>query len=119
MKCFQEQAGFQDLMHKTIDYKKVDMSEAEFTYYKELIKEFSDDTLNGENYFRELFDTDDNGLITIVKVEKSIPWAILFFIQQVQINQRLRLFDKYTETLEDIKKRVEKLEKDTLKDLKR
>ena len=79
---------------KVIDYKKIDMSEAEFAYYKELTKAFSDDTFSGEDYFRELFDTDENGLITIVKVEKSIPWAILFFIQQVQISQRRRLFDE-------------------------
>ena len=82
-------------MHKTIDYKKVDISDAEYDYYKELVNRFSDKSknINGDVYFRDLFETDEDGFITLIKTEKSIPWAILFFIQQIMISQRLRFID--------------------------
>ena len=95
---------------KIVDYKKVDMSEAEFDYYKEIVKTVSDNKVDGESYFRGLFDTDKDGLITLIKTNKSIPWSVLFFIQQVQINQRLRLIDDKVKEINNLQERVKKLE---------
>ena len=87
------------------------MSDLEFDYYKHLVKSFSDENTNGNIYFKDLFESDDSGLITLVKTEKSVPWAILFFVQQIMINQRLRLNDSITNTLKEINERLNKLEK--------
>lgn len=79
---------------KVIDYKKVDMTDEEHNYYKELVTQFTDDTTKGTEYFKDLFDVDDDGFIMLIKPTKSIPWAILFFIQQLMISQRLRIIDQ-------------------------
>lgn len=79
---------------KVIDYQKVDITDAEYVYYQELVAQTTTDKFKGEEYFRDLFKTDEDGFITIITPKKSIPWAILFFVQQVMINQRLRYIDR-------------------------
>jgi len=81
-------------MIRGIAYQKVDMTDREFEYYKELAEKYSEDDKKGSEYFRDLFETDERGVITIIKTVKSIPWSILFFIQNLMINQQLRLFDE-------------------------
>lgn len=80
-------------MIKAIAHQKVEMSDQEYQYYKELVGQFTDQNTKGEEYFRDLFDSDDEGFITFVKPKKPTPWAIVFFIQQVMITQRLRVID--------------------------
>lgn len=84
---------------KVIDYKKVDMTDQEFLYYKELVKQFSTDTFNAEEFFRDLFDTDDYGFIVMIMPKKSIPMVILHFVQMLMINQRLRIIDELREKI--------------------
>ena len=97
---------------KVIDYKKVDMTDAEFAYYQQLIKKFSDtdQKVDGNKYFKDTFETDENGYITLIKTEKSIPWAVLFFIQQVMINQRMRVNDILVKENKKLISRLEELE---------
>jgi hypothetical protein len=104
--------GLVGQMHKVIDYKKVDMSEDEFNYYKHLVKIFTDKEKNisGKVYFKDLFDVDDSGFITLIKTEKSVPWAVLFFIQQVMVSQRLRFTDDINKAFRKIDERLKKLE---------
>lgn len=71
------------------------MTDQEFAYYRELIKQYSVDGKKGQDYFRGLFKTDDQGYITLITPTQSIPWAILFFVQQLMISQRLRIIDKF------------------------
>lgn len=71
------------------------MTDQEFDYYKELVKQCSVDGVKGQDYFRGLFKTDNEGYITLITPTQSIPWAILFFVQQLMISQRLRVIDKF------------------------
>ena len=80
-------------MIKAIAHQKVDMSDQEYQYYKELVSQFTDDKTKGEEFFKDLFESDEEGLITFVKPNKPTPWAIVFFVQQVMITQRLRVID--------------------------
>lgn len=83
-------------MKVAIDYQNVDLSKEENDYYQELIKQLAENgNTDGKEYFRDLFATDDRGFITIIKPKNSIPWIVLFFIQQVMINQRLRTIDDF------------------------
>ena len=84
-------------MDKVIDYKKVNMSDEEFNYYKHLVELFSDKDKNikGSVYFKDLFEVDEDGFIVLIKTEKIVPWAILFFAQQLMISQRLRFIDDF------------------------
>ncbi len=84
-------------MHKVIDYKKINISDEEFNYYNHLVELFSDKDKNikGSIYFKDLFEVDEDGFIVLIKTEKSVPWAILFFTQQLMISQRLRFIDNF------------------------
>lgn len=113
--CHLVQVALEGQMYKVIDYKQVDLSDLEFDYYNHLVKIFSDDNNSGSIYFKDLFEVDDDGLITIIKTEKSVPWAILFFVQQVMINQRLRVSEDIKSTLNKIDKRLIKLENELSK----
>jgi len=79
-------------MIKGIGSRRVEITDDEFEYYKELVKRYDDDTRSGSVHFNNLFETDDNGIITMIKPEKEIPWLVLFFIQNLMINQRIREF---------------------------
>ena len=85
---------------RAIDYKKVDMTDEEWKYYQELVKQYTGDTRKGSDYFRSLFETDNDGIITIIKPASSIPWAVLFFVQNIMINQRLRSNDQRLDEIE-------------------
>lgn len=85
---------------KAIDYKNVDMTEQEFEFYNQLIKTYTIGNGDGKAYFNDLFEVDDNGIITIIKPIKSVPWGILFFIQNLMINQHLRSFEARINRLE-------------------
>lgn len=87
-------------MIKGIALKKVNITDQEYSYYKELIKEYSDEKINGESYFENLFDTDKFGKITLIKPTKNIPWAVLFFVQNLMINQWLRSYDERISNIE-------------------
>ena len=82
-------------MKVAIDYQNVDISKEEYEYYQELIKQLTADNIDGKEYFRDLFNTDDRGFITLIKPKNSIPWVILFFVQQIMISQRLRIMDDF------------------------
>jgi len=81
-------------MIKGIAHRKVEISKEEYEYYQELVKMCTDDKINGSDYFNDLFETDGDGIITIIKPTKDIPWTVLFFIQNLMINQHLRQYDK-------------------------
>jgi hypothetical protein len=82
-----------------IDHKSVDMTDEENTYYKKLVEEFTIGMSNGREQFRDLFDTDNDGCITFVHppIRKQIGWGVLFFVQNLMINQRIRRMERKVE----------------------
>lgn len=74
-----------------VDYKQLEMSDEEFDYYKLLVKSFSSGTYSGTEQFRDLFESDEEGCITSIhpSIGKETAWAVLFFVQNLMINQRL------------------------------
>ncbi len=82
-------------MKVAIDYQSGELSAEENEYYLELVKQLSSKDMDGKEYFRDLFTTDDRGFINLIKPKNSIPWIVLFFIQQIMISQRLRKIDDF------------------------
>lgn len=81
---------------RVIDYKQVDMTDEEFEYYEKLVQEFTSGTYSGKDQFRDVFEVDGDGCITFIHppIKKQIAWAVLFFIQNLMINQRLRRIER-------------------------
>jgi len=75
-------------MKRIIDYKQVDVTDEEFAYFQSLMGEFPD----AKHQIRDLFDVDGDGCITFVRppVKRQLAWGLLFFFQNLMINQRLR-----------------------------
>lgn len=87
-----------------IDFKSVDMEPEEFEYYQKLIQEFTYGSYSGKDQFHDIFNTDDDGCITFIHppLKKEVGWAILVFLQNLMINQRLRRMErKIMEILND------------------
>lgn len=102
-------------MINIIANRKIELSNDEFEYYKQLEGAY------GKNIFYGLFETDkDSGKIIGIKppVSTPIPMIILFFLLNVQMNQRLRAIDGATKNISntlnevlELKERVSILEK--------
>tara|TARA_B100000131_G_scaffold322863_1_gene378449 strand:- start:4347 stop:4706 length:360 start_codon:yes stop_codon:yes gene_type:complete len=71
---------------RAVANKRLDLSEDEYSYFLTLKDEF------GEAEFRGIFETDRNGIITMVSppVKNPTSLGILFFLLNVMMNQRLR-----------------------------
>jgi hypothetical protein len=79
---------------KVIDYQNIDLSDAEWGYYQELVKQI------GVDDFRGLFKTDEQGIITQIAPTKPVAWVAIFWVQNCMLNQRLREQDRRIEELE-------------------
>ena len=90
-------------MIRVVDYQKVDMCDEEWAYYQELLKKFTSGQ-SGAIFFKDLFVTDEKGIITIVKPTKPIPWEVIFFVINLQQNQHLREQDVRIAALEKLVK---------------
>lgn len=88
-------------MIRVIDYKPLELTDEEFEYYSQITAEF------GMDVFKDSFEVDDKdnspyyGFITLVKptMKKQLPLGAIFFLFNVQMNQRIREFEKMIEEL--------------------
>ena len=99
---------------KIINNQNINLSDEEFEYFKHLCTQYKTSESDGSIFFKDLFDVDKNGFITIVHPKTSIPWSIIHFMQQVQISQRLRF---YSEQFILIKKEISVI-KNQINDIK-
>jgi hypothetical protein len=88
-------------MIKGIALRKVELSEEEFGCYQELVK------VRGDSVFNDLFNTDERGIITIITPSANTTMDVLYFIQNLSINQHLREQDRFLDVLGDKVRRLE------------
>ena len=81
-------------MIRAVGNKRLYLSDSEFTYFK-MIKESI-----GEEDFRSLFSSDKNGIITTISppLNRPINVAVIYFMLNVMVNQRLRSIELRVET---------------------
>ena len=81
---------------RAVDYKYVDMEDEEFEYFQKLINKFTYGTYLGKEQFKDLFEVDSEGCIQFINppLDKEVAWSVLFFIQNLMINQRLRKIER-------------------------
>jgi len=86
-------------MKKVIAFKQVDITEEEYSYYLRLVEQFTTPTYDGKEQFRDIFDVDEDGCISFIRppLSKQVGWGVLFFLQNLMINQRLRRIEKKIE----------------------
>ena len=90
-------------MIRAIANKRLDLSDQEFEYFKSLKDTF------GENPFKGIFETNNNGIILGIMppINNSIPMPIIFFMFNVMMNQRLRFIDQQIGGLNRVKEKMD------------
>ena len=84
-------------MQVIIDYKKVEMTEEEKAYYDKIVEEFTSGSYSGKEQFRDVFDVDADGCISMIRppLKKEVAWVVLVFLQNLMLNQRLRRMEQW------------------------
>ncbi len=93
-------------MIRAVANKRLDLTDAEYEVYEKI----SD--MVGKSEFYDLFDTDKNGKIISVfpPIDKQVSMVVIYYLFNVMINQRVRLFDSLINSVENIDKRLKHLE---------
>jgi hypothetical protein len=74
--------------------KRLDMTDDEFKIYKGIVKSYdSPPEVSGEDFFHDLFETDDQGTIVclIPPSKRATPIQIYLFLITLMVHQQLRL----------------------------
>ena len=73
------------------------MTKDEHEYFQQLSQNLSDNGVSISNQLRGVFEVDENGIIVIIKPipGRQIQWGLLFFLQNLMINQRLRRIEDF------------------------
>lgn len=85
---------------KIVDNKKIEMTEDEWDYYKGICRSYDRVNFKGEELFRELFETDDNGIIVFIRPPaKATSMEVYLFICSMFEHQHIRLIHKQVDDL--------------------
>lgn len=97
---------------KIIDNKKVEMTEDEWALYLEICKSYNRQNFKGEELFRELFETDDAGIIIFLKPpsHRHTSMEVFLFMASLMQHQHIRKMHKKVDDLcIELKEKVSKL----------
>lgn len=94
---------------RIINNKRIELTEDEFKYYQEICKSYP----SGKELFNDLFETDENGLITFLRPpQKNFSMEIIIYLQNVMLHQHVRaMYSENNKALKDLINRVAALEK--------
>jgi len=96
---------------RIIDNKRIDLTNSEFKMYKEICKAYSHERANGEDLFKNLFETNSEGMIEYLRPPtKEFTWEVINFLQNIMIHQHLRkVYSDHNEAIEEFKKEKKEL----------
>lgn len=93
-----------NIQNRIIANKKINITDSEFQVYQNIIESYSE--YGGDMLFQDLFETNEDGIITMVipPSKRKIPMEVFLFLLSVQQQQVLRrLEDMVIVFLEDAK----------------
>lgn len=102
---------------RIVDNKKVEMTEDEWKLYSQICRSYDRPNFKGEELFRDLFETDDNGVLIFLRPpsNRHTSMEVIFFMSMLMQHQHIRTMHKQVDNLcKDIKEQSDNL----LKDLK-
>jgi hypothetical protein len=95
-----------------IDNRKIDMTPTEWDMYIQICRSYDRPSFKGEELFRDLFETDDNGLIMFLRPpsNRHISMEVFMFMSIIMQHQHLRLMHQKVDDLcNELKEKVSKL----------
>lgn len=77
---------------RIINNRRIDLTHDEYALYQEICKSYTTTKLDGASLFKDLFETNDKGIITFLKPPKSAYTSLecYFFIVNIFLHQHLR-----------------------------
>jgi hypothetical protein len=89
---------------KIIDNKKIDLTEDEYETYLRISAEYK----QGKDLFRDLFETNEDGLIIFIKPPKRIfSMEIVVFLQNIMVHQHLRkIYAEHEQAMKELKELI-------------
>lgn len=78
---------------KIIDKKKVDVTDDEWAMYKKIVEAYTQVPFQkGEDFFIDLFETDDDGIIIFLKPpsQRQVSLEIFLFCMSIMQHQHIR-----------------------------
>lgn len=103
---------------RVISNKKVDMTDEEYSEYVKICRNYDRQFFKGEELFKDLFETNDDGMIIYIKSlgNRQFSFEVMFFIMNLMQNQWLRLMTKKVNQLiesssKKIDQKIEELNK--------
>lgn len=78
---------------KIIDNKKIRMTNDEWEYYQLICRSYDRPAFKGEELFKNLFESDDNGIITFLKppTTQYTSIEVFLFIVAIHTQQHMRI----------------------------
>lgn len=99
-------------MIRIIDNKKIDMTDDEWSMYNQICVSYDRPSFKGIELFRELFETDDYGIIVFIKPpsNRHTSMEVFLFISVVMLHQHIRLVEQRAdEQMKEMSQKVDKL----------
>src|SRR5579863_9845951 len=96
---------------RIVDNKKLDMTEDEWNLYNKIVKSYSTMNNKGEDLFIDLFEVNDNGIITFLKPpsKRHTSLEVFLFLIALMQQQHLRLmYQRVDGALAELKKKPAK-----------
>lgn len=79
-------------MLRIIDNKRIDLTNSEHQLYKEICEFYDKGMFKGEDLFKDLFETDSNGIIIFLRPPKDKAYfsmEVYMFLMSVMVHQHL------------------------------
>lgn len=106
-------------MLRIIDNKRVDLTDSEWSLYQQICKSYDRNNFKGSDLFKDLFETDDKGIIIFLKppVHRT-SMEVFMFLVNVMIHQHLGIAMGHTDQLsKKLESKIEEADK-LLEDLR-
>jgi hypothetical protein len=87
-------------MLRIIDNKRIEMTDDEYQSYNDICNAY----VQGKDLFKDLFETDENGIIIFIKTpSKMFSLEALLFIQNLMVHQHLRIiYGEFRKSMEEL-----------------
>ena len=103
---------------RVVDNKRLDMTQEEWDMYQKIVKSYTTTTNKGEDLFIDLFQTDERGIIILLKPPSKFRTSmeVFLFVMSLQQQQHIRvMYDQVADIAAQMKDKIkeidEKLEK--------
>lgn len=90
-------------MFKIIANRKIELTEDEHALYVSICRSYDRPNFKGEDLFLDIFETNDDGLITFLRPPstKFTSWEVFMFCMTVQQQQQLRMMHRQIDDMRD------------------